>query len=61
MGTRRLRLAVGAGIGVFAVIALASLASGTLPAVWAVVGAIPPGIVVGFLFFLTFPAFDRRR
>jgi hypothetical protein len=61
MGTRRLRFAVGAGIGVFALIALSSLASGTLPAVWAVVGAIPAGVVVGFLFFLIYPAFGPRR
>jgi hypothetical protein len=61
MGGRRLRIAVGSAIGVFALIAVASLASGKLPAVWAVVGAIPPGVIVGFLVFLTLPAFGSRR
>jgi hypothetical protein len=61
MGRRRLRIALGSGIGVFALIALSSLASGRLPAVWAVVGAIPPGLVVGFLVYLTLPVFGSRR
>jgi hypothetical protein len=61
MGSRRLRTAVGSGIGVFGLIAVSSLASGRLPAVWAVVGAIPPAVVVGFLVFLIQPAFGSRR
>jgi hypothetical protein len=61
MGSRRLRISAGAGIGVFVLIAVASLASGTLPPVWAVVGALPPGVIVGLLFFLTYPVFGSRR
>jgi len=61
MGSRRLRIAVAAGAGVFALIAVASLASGTLRPVWAVVGAIPPGVIVGLGVFLMLPAFGSRR
>jgi Mg/Co/Ni transporter MgtE len=60
-GSRRLRIAVGAGIAVFAVIGLSSLASGTLPAVLEIVGAIPPAIIVGFLVYVLLPVLKKRR
>ena len=41
MGSRRLRIAIGGGIGVFVLIAIASLVSGKLPAALEVLGALP--------------------
>jgi hypothetical protein len=61
MGSRRLRIAIGAGVGVGALIALSALVSGTVPAVLAVVGAIPPGVIVGIGVFLVLPAIGSRR
>jgi hypothetical protein len=55
MGSQRLTLAVGAGICVGAFLALVSLASRTLGPVLAVVGAIPPALVAGLLFYFLAP------
>jgi len=60
MGSRRLRISAGVGIFVGVLIALSAIASGTQPAL-AVLGAIPPGVIVGFGVFLLLPALGLRR
>jgi len=61
MGSRRLRIAIGGGIGVFVLIAIASLVSGKLPAALEVLGALPPAVIVGVLVYLLLPVFESRR
>src|SRR5579859_3999574 len=61
MGSHRLRVAVGAGICVGVLIAVVSLASITLGAVLAVVGAIPPALITGIFVYLTLPLVGQRR
>jgi len=55
MGNQRLTFAIGAGICVGALIAVVSIASRTLGPVLAVVGAIPPALITGLLFYLVGP------
>ena len=59
--TARRRAAIVSGITAFVLVAVASIASGTLPAAFEVLGAIPPAIFVGFLVYHLLPAFGTRR
>jgi len=52
LGSQRLTFAIGAGICVGVLIAVVSIASRTLGPVLAVVGAIPPALITGLLFYL---------
>ena len=61
MGTQRRRIAVWAGVTVFALLALASLASGTLPVPLELLGAILPAVVIGLLLYALLPVFGFRR
>jgi hypothetical protein len=61
MSSQRLRVAIGAGIGVAVLIALSSLATGTLPVALALGGAIPAAIVTGLVVYLLLPLFGARR
>jgi ABC-type nitrate/sulfonate/bicarbonate transport system permease component len=61
MRNRRLRTAAIAGITVGVLIAVSSLVSGTLGPPLAVVGAIPPAVIVGVLVYVTLPVLGSRR
>ena len=58
---RRLRNAAVAGITVGVLIAVSSLVSGTLGPALAIVGAIPPAVIVGVLVYLILPVLSSRR
>jgi hypothetical protein len=61
MGSRRLRISVAAGFCFAALIAAASLVSGTMSPVLEVAGAIPSGVIAGVVFYVMLPAFTSRR
>lgn len=61
MRDRRLRNAGIAGVTVGVLIAVSSLVSGTVGPALAVVGAIPPAVIVGVLVYLMLPVLGSRR